>query len=147
MTARKDGASSLRTFADGVRLCTIFPHRNAPPTDSAAFTQHFVSHSTFRDVLSLRTEYLQALAAVGFIPLRAKASDPAFNENSQNENLLKAIVFAGTARLVRIKLPKAVYDRSISGSIERDREAREVRYFEPDGQFKALYTRPLEASN
>ncbi|KWU44126.1 P-loop containing nucleoside triphosphate hydrolase protein [Rhodotorula sp. JG-1b] len=112
MTARKDGASSLRTFAD----------------------EHFVSHSTFRDVLSLRTEYLQALAAVGFIPLRAKASDPAFNENSQNENLLKAIVFAGTARLVRIKLPKAVYDRSISGSIERDREAREVRYFEPDGR-------------
>ncbi|GAA5976414.1 hypothetical protein JCM10908_005491 [Rhodotorula pacifica] len=112
MTARKEGASSLRTFAD----------------------EHFVSHSTFRDVLSLRSEYLQALAAVGFIPLRASASDPAFNENSQNENLLKAIVFAGTARLVQVKLPKAVYDRSISGSIERDREAREVRYFEPDGR-------------
>ncbi|GAA5862622.1 hypothetical protein JCM3774_001080 [Rhodotorula dairenensis] len=112
MTARKDGASSFRTFAD----------------------EHFVSHSTFRDVLSLRTEYLQALAAVGFIPLRASASDPAWNENSQNESLLKAILFAGTARLVRVKLPKAVYDRSISGSIERDREAREVRYFEPDGR-------------
>lgn len=106
--------------------------------------QRFISQSSFRDVLSLRSEYLQALSAVGFIPLRAKADDPAFNENSQNESLLKAILFAGTARLVRVKLPKAVYDRGISGSIERDREAREVRYFEPDGTLSRVWVPKLE---
>ncbi|GAA6000137.1 hypothetical protein JCM10207_007874 [Rhodosporidiobolus poonsookiae] len=112
LAARKDGNAALRNFAE----------------------EHFISLSTFRDVLSLRTEYLNALSSVGFIPLRARSDDPAWNENSQNENLLKAIVFAGTARLVRVKMPKAVFDKGISGAIERERESREVKFFEPDGR-------------
>ncbi|GJN87301.1 hypothetical protein Rhopal_000249-T1 [Rhodotorula paludigena] len=110
--ARNNGNAALRSFAD----------------------ENFISPSTFRDVLSLRTDYLSALSSVGFLPLRAKAHDPAFNENSQNESLLKAIVFAGTARLVRVKLPAAVFDKGISGAIERERESREVKYFEPEGR-------------
>ncbi|GAA5974236.1 hypothetical protein JCM11641_003345 [Rhodosporidiobolus odoratus] len=112
LAARKDGNAALRSFTE----------------------DNFISSSTFRDILSLRTDYLSALSSVGFIPLRATASDPAFNENSQNENLLKAIIFAGTARLIRVKMPKAVYDKGISGAIERERESREVKYFEPEGR-------------
>ncbi|BGP23231.1 Putative ATP-dependent RNA helicase ucp12 [Rhodotorula toruloides] len=112
LAKRKDGNSALRHFAD----------------------ENFISPSTFRDVLSLRTDYLTALSSVGFVPLHASASDPSFNENSQNENLLKAIVFAGTARLVRVKVPRAVFDKGISGAVERERESREVRFFEPEGR-------------
>ncbi|GAA6037303.1 hypothetical protein JCM8097_008673 [Rhodosporidiobolus ruineniae] len=112
MAARKEGNAALRNFCE----------------------DNFISPSTFRDVLSLRTDYLTALSSVGFLPTRVSPSDPAFNTNSQNENLLKAIVFAGTARLVRVKLPKAVFDKGISGAIERERESREVKFFEPDGR-------------
>lgn len=104
--------------------------------------QNFISSSTFRDVLSLRTDYLSALSSVGFVPLRVRPDDAAFNTNSDNENLLKAIIFAGTARLVRVKLPKAVFDKGISGAIERERESREVKFFEPEGA-PALSLSPL----
>ncbi|GAA5963647.1 hypothetical protein JCM21900_000208 [Sporobolomyces salmonicolor] len=112
LAARKDGASAFRHFLD----------------------ENFISPSTFRDVLSLRTDYLSALSSVGFVPLRCSASDEAFNQNSQNENLLKAIIFAGTARLVKVKLPKAVFDKGIGGAIERERESREVKFFEKEGR-------------
>lgn len=129
LAARKDGHSALRHFADEVRL----PEHHRVPLLMSSPPQNFISPSTFRDVLSLRTDYLTALSSVGFVPLRATASDPSFNSNSQNENLLKAIVFAGTARLVRVKVPRAVFDKGISGAVERERESREVRFFEPDG--------------
>ncbi|BGP38509.1 Putative ATP-dependent RNA helicase ucp12 [Rhodotorula kratochvilovae] len=112
MAIRKEGHAALRNFTQ----------------------DNFISSSTFRDVLSLRTDYLSALSSVGFVPLRVRADDPTFNVNSQNENLLKAIIFAGTARLVRVKLPKAVFDKGISGAIERERESREVKYYEPEGR-------------
>ncbi|GAA5892974.1 hypothetical protein JCM8208_004140 [Rhodotorula glutinis] len=112
MAVRKDGHAALRNFTQ----------------------DNFISSSTFRDVLSLRTDYLSALSSVGFVPLRVRPDDAAFNTNSDNENLLKAIIFAGTARLVRVKLPKAVFDKGISGAIERERESREVKFFEPEGR-------------
>lgn len=57
------------------------------------------------------------------------------NENATNENLLKAIFFAGNAgRLVKVKLPAAVFDKGLSGAIERERESKEVKFFEKDGQ-------------
>ncbi|KAM0788551.1 hypothetical protein ACM66B_001677 [Microbotryomycetes sp. NB124-2] len=96
--ARKDG--SLRSYAE----------------------EHFISLSTFRDVVQLRYEYKTALHDVGLVV------GP--DENVDNHNLLKAIVFAGTARLVRVRLPQAVYDVGSSGAIQRDRDAREVRFFE-----------------
>ncbi|GAA5822662.1 hypothetical protein JCM10212_006760 [Sporobolomyces blumeae] len=110
LEARKDGSSALRHFLD----------------------ENYISPSTFRDVLSLRTDYLSALSSVGFIPLHCTGADAAFNENSQNENLLKAIIYAGTARLVKVRLPKAVFDKGIGGAIERERESREVKFFEKD---------------
>ncbi|GAA5856055.1 hypothetical protein JCM5353_005568, partial [Sporobolomyces roseus] len=110
LAAKKDGSAALRHFLD----------------------ENYISPSTFRDVLSLRNDYLSALAAVGFIPIHCSASDPAFNDNSQNENLLKAIIYAGTARLVKVKLPKAVFDKGIGGAIERERESREVKFYEKE---------------
>ncbi|GAA6009512.1 hypothetical protein JCM11491_003585 [Sporobolomyces phaffii] len=110
LVAKQDGSAALRHFLD----------------------DNYISQSTFRDVLSLRNDYLSALGSVGFIPMHCSASDPAFNDNSQNENLLKAIIYAGTARLVKVKLPKAVFDKGIGGAIERERESREVKFYEKE---------------
>ncbi|KAK4053504.1 putative ATP-dependent RNA helicase ucp12 [Microbotryomycetes sp. JL201] len=106
MQARKEGMGRLRSFAE----------------------DNFVSLSTFRDVLQLKYEYLNALTDAGLV---GKANA---NINSDNQNLLKAIVFAGTARLVRVRLPQATYDMGSSGAIQRDRDAKEVRFFEETGR-------------
>lgn len=92
--------------------------------------QNFISLSTFRDILNLRSDYLTALSDVGFVPFRASPSAPALNENSTNENLLKAIIFAGTGRLVKIRLPPTRFDKVISGTVERERLSKEVKYYE-----------------
>lgn len=112
LAARQNGNAALRQFAEN----------------------NFISLSTFRDVVQLRHEYLNALSDVGFIPFRASASSATFNENAANEHLLKAIIFAGTGRLVKVKLPPATFDKGSSGAIERDRESREVKFFEKDGE-------------
>lgn len=110
--------------------------------------QNYISPSTFRDVLSLRNDYLSALASVGFIPIHCSASDPAFNDNSQNGNLLKAIIYAGTARLVKVKLPKAVFDKGIGGAIERERESREVKFYEKEeGTHTCCYRRGVDVAD
>lgn len=121
--------------------CGTLPKMYVLSRPSAAFrsssrclAQNFISLSTFRDVLQLRSEYLTALSDVGFIPFRAPSTLPSLNENASNENLLKAIVFAGTGRLVKVKLPPALFDKSMSGTIERDRESKEVKFFEKDGE-------------
>ncbi|KAK4050892.1 putative ATP-dependent RNA helicase ucp12 [Microbotryomycetes sp. JL221] len=107
--ARKSGMSSLRAFAEG----------------------NFISLSTFRDVVQLKYEYRNALSDVGLVSGREDATD---NVNSMNDNLLKALVFAGTGRLVKVKLPQATYDMGSSGAIQRDRDAKEVRFFEETGR-------------
>ena len=96
--------------------------------------ENFISNSTYRDVLQLRGEYLNSLSDVGFVPFRCNPAGPALNENSANENLLKAIIFAGTGRLVRIKLPPAKFEAGLSGAIAIDRAAREIKFFERPGR-------------
>lgn len=56
------------------------------------------------------------------------------NENASNENLLKTVIFAGTGRLVKVKLPATVFDKGLSGAIERDRLSKEVKFYEKDGR-------------
>lgn len=107
-------------------------------TCSQRTAQHFVSLSAFRDIASVRTEYIIALSDAGLLPFRTHLSDERWNVNSSNENLVKAILYAGTRRLVSVKLPQAMFDKGISGAIERDREAKEIKFFEPDGESRQV---------
>ncbi|KDE07309.1 hypothetical protein MVLG_02355 [Microbotryum lychnidis-dioicae p1A1 Lamole] len=129
-TGRSDLLSDIKAFEG----CIAARNDRGNSGLRAYAEDNFISLATFRDVLQLRTEYLHALSDVGFIPFRTQASDEALNTNAKNENLLKAIIFAGTARLVKVKLPPALFDKGASGAIERDRESKEVKYFERDGR-------------
>jgi hypothetical protein len=134
LAARNEGHSSLRNFAEDVRPFVV---SSLDPSSllCTLLQQNFISLSTFRDVLNLRNEYLTALSDVGFVPFRASSSSPSLNENASKEHLLKAIIFAGTGRLVKVKLPPALFDKGSSGAIERDRVSREVKFFEKDGEW------------
>ncbi|KAL8279337.1 hypothetical protein RQP46_008374 [Phenoliferia psychrophenolica] len=128
-TSRSDLLSDAKAF----EACLAAKSRGN--SDLRIFAEdNYISLSTFRDVLNLRNDYLTALSDVGFVPFRASPTAPGLNENASNENLLKAIIFAGTGRLVKVKLPPATFDKGLSGAIERDREAREVKFFEKDGR-------------
>ena len=97
---------------------------------------NFVNFNTIRDITSLRQDFQAALAEIGLIdfPGRGPRRDEAMEEwnvNSENENLLKAIlVGAFWPRIVRIRLPDAKFEKVQAGSVAKEHEAREVKYYD-----------------
>lgn len=48
--------------------------------------------TSMRDITTLRTDFLSALADIGFIPpFSTRSAHPSLNVNSENENLIKAV--------------------------------------------------------
>lgn len=88
---------------------------------------NYVSSSAVRDIASLRSEYIAALAAVGFVSPRADPTEPFLNANAANEGLLAAIIFAGTGRVIQVRLPDARFVAVSSGAAQVDHAAKEVR--------------------
>jgi hypothetical protein len=98
--------------------------------------ENFVNFNTVRDISSLRQDFQAALAEIGLIdppgrgPRRNQDLDD-WNVNSENESLLKGIlVGAFWPRIVRIRLPDAKYEKVQAGSVAKEHEAREVKYYD-----------------
>jgi hypothetical protein len=63
--------------------------------------------------------------------LGISASDPRLNRNNDNINLIKAIITGGLwPHVVKVVLPKAMFDRVAAGSQQREHQAKEVKYFD-----------------
>lgn len=57
------------------------------------------------------------------------------NIHSDNPNLLKSIILAGLwPRIAKVVLPKAMFDKIASGTIQREHEAKEVKYYTQEGE-------------
>jgi ATP-dependent RNA helicase DHX57 len=98
--------------------------------------ENFVNFNTVRDISSLRQDFQAALAEIGLIdppgrgPRRNQDLDD-WNVNSENESLLKGIlVGAFWPRIVRIRLPDAKFEKVQAGSVAKEHEAREVKYYD-----------------
>lgn len=92
---------------------------------------NFISASAVREITSLRRDLYNALASIGFVPLRGFADNPDLNTHSSNYNLVKAVICGGLwPRIAHVSTPKAVFDQVQSGTIERDHEAKEYKVFE-----------------
>ena len=90
--------------------------------------ENFLSFSTLSEIQNLRRQYLEALADIGFYRESAR-----FNDNADNMNLVKSVIFAGlNPNVVKIKLPDTKYDKVLSGTVEREKEAREIKYYAKD---------------
>ncbi|RUP47115.1 P-loop containing nucleoside triphosphate hydrolase protein [Jimgerdemannia flammicorona] len=90
--------------------------------------RNFLSNNTLLEISALRSQYFEALSLIGFASIDGPSADR--NANAHNLNLLKSIIFAGLyPNLIRIKMPDAKYDKMISGTVERDREAREIKFY------------------
>lgn len=121
----KRGHSGLRSF------CEEVAHSNSCLVARALIpSQNFISYTSFRDISSLRTDFLTALIDIGFIPYGTKSSSTSINANSSNPNLLKAIILGGLySRVAKVVLPKAMFNKIQAGTIQREHEAKQVKYY------------------
>ncbi|KAI9482586.1 P-loop containing nucleoside triphosphate hydrolase protein [Zychaea mexicana] len=89
--------------------------------------ENFLSFATLSEIGSLRRQYADALADIGFYDRRC---GDAYNRNHGNVNLVKSIVFGGlNPNVAKIRMPDAKYDKVLSGTVEREKEAREIKFF------------------
>jgi ATP-dependent RNA helicase DHX57 len=92
--------------------------------------ENYLSFATLNEVQNLRRQYTDALVEIGFYK---KSNHEHYNINSENVNLLKSILFAGlNPNVAKIQLPDTKYDKVLSGTVEREKEAREIKYFTKD---------------
>ncbi|PHZ15236.1 P-loop containing nucleoside triphosphate hydrolase protein [Rhizopus microsporus ATCC 52813] len=105
--------------------------------------ENFLSFSTLSEIQNLRRQYLEALAEIGFYKESAR-----FNDNADNVNLVKSVIFAGlNPNVVKIKLPDTKYDKVLSGTVEREKEAREIKYYTKDDGRVFIHPSSLLFSN
>ncbi|KAK9900546.1 P-loop containing nucleoside triphosphate hydrolase protein [Cystobasidium minutum MCA 4210] len=105
------------------------------------YDENFISPSAFREVLSLKSDFVSALKSAGFaIPSDRRGAGKGKLLEEKDENLLKAIIYAGTGKAVRIKLPQVKYESTIGGTAQIDHEAKEVRFF--DGEDGRVFLHP-----
>ena len=105
---------------------------------------NFLSMSAIRDVTSLREDFRTVLAEIGMNLTNATATP-----KSNDANLLKTIIYAGLfPNLARVQTPTAKYDKVMTGTIQRDIEARQVKFFtKEDGRVFILPSSILFANH
>ncbi|KAI8987072.1 P-loop containing nucleoside triphosphate hydrolase protein [Pilobolus umbonatus] len=89
--------------------------------------ESYLSFSTLNEISNLRRQYGDALREIGFYEPN---KDGDYNMNSDNMNLLKSLLFAGlNPNIAKIKLPDTKYDKLLSGTVEREKAAKEIKYY------------------
>ncbi|KAJ7109956.1 P-loop containing nucleoside triphosphate hydrolase protein [Mycena epipterygia] len=116
-----DTCHALRTEGKGQSAIRAFCEDN------------FISPNTIRDITTLRNDFIGSLTDLGFIPLSSSPSTPALNTNSENMNLVKAVVLGGLwPRVARVHLPKSAikFDRVSGGTVQRENIAKEFKMYD-----------------
>lgn len=101
--------------------------------------RNFISQTTLRDIQTTRLDLLSHLQEMGFVPNSYRAhgayDDEIFDKNAQHTGVLRSVILAGLwPAVVRIDLPSAKFDQSSSGTVQRETEARQVKYFDRNGR-------------
>jgi ATP-dependent RNA helicase DHX57 len=127
--------------------------RSTVVRDLTAAPQNFINASTVRDINSLRQDFLASLSELGYVPSN-KRDLATLNTNSDNENLLKAILTgAFYPRVAMIRPPDARFEKIQAGSLVKEvsaaglafgccwlpfarlqHEAKEVKFFDEHGR-------------
>lgn len=100
---------------------------------------NFISQSTLRDIQTNRLDLLSHLQEMGFVAPSYSPfgvyDDEVYDKNAQHAGVLRSVIMAGLwPAVVRIDLPSAKFDQSSSGTVQREAEARQVKYFDRNGR-------------
>ena len=137
LRAQRVSNAELRDFCESVRVSTAascaLPLIPRP--------QNFLSASSLRDIQSTRSDLLSQLEQLGFVASSYNAGaffrgeQMPLDAHAQDVNLQRALILAGLwPSVVRVALPSAKYDQSSSGTIQREAEAKSLKYFDASGR-------------
>lgn len=97
---------------------------------------NLLSYNRMNDIMSSRVQYYSILKDIGFLPFNYKPSRPndiefkQFNRNETNTELVEAILTgAYYPNVARVELPDTKYLATASGAIEKDPEAKSIKYW------------------
>jgi HrpA-like RNA helicase len=93
-----------------------------------------LSSETMNEILSLRDDYLDELVSLGFIRQINQGKDlsDSCNRNEPSSKLVLTALCAGLyPQVAKILRPPSRFIETIGGNLERDVEARELKYFVP----------------
>lgn len=97
------------------------------------YQDNYISPATWREIISLKSDFVSALKSAGFyVPSSSISKGKVSLLQEKDENLIKAIIYAGTGKAVRIKIPQTRYEATIGGAAQIDHQAKEVRFFDGD---------------
>ncbi|KAL0087763.1 P-loop containing nucleoside triphosphate hydrolase protein [Phycomyces blakesleeanus] len=141
LCAKSDWLTDMRAFDawqdtiqnKGMREARVFCEEN------------FVSFPTMNEIQNLRRQYADALQDIGFYDRSQKEH---YNANAENTNLIKSILFGGlNPNLAKIRLPDTKYDKVLAGAVEREKEAREIKFYTKDDGRVFLHPSSILFSN
>ncbi|KAG0246716.1 P-loop containing nucleoside triphosphate hydrolase protein [Mortierella sp. GBAus27b] len=103
---------------------------------------NFLSINTLFEIQNLKSQYLEALEAIGFTTKDAdsqgqrrseRRSSEGDNIHSDNMALVKSIILSGLyPNVIKIKMPDAKFDKMMAGAVERETVTKEIRMFTKD---------------
>ncbi|PWN93631.1 P-loop containing nucleoside triphosphate hydrolase protein [Acaromyces ingoldii] len=134
-------ASDLLVDAKAYEMWASMRLQRAANSEIRAFCEeHFLSMSSLRDVHSTRFDLLTSLQELGFVSRSYNPASYLFKDqphsldaHASSTGLARSLIVAGLwPNMVRIANPKAKFDQSSSGTVQRQHEAKEVRFFEKD---------------
>lgn len=100
--------------------------------------QHYLSFNKLREIESSISQYYSILSDLGFLPIKYRQSEGSeLERNGKSKSILKAIL-AGTLypNIARVQLPDMKYLSTSMGSIEKDLEAKQIKYWIRNEEFQ-----------
>ncbi|KAG6873855.1 hypothetical protein C0995_010467 [Termitomyces sp. Mi166 len=126
--------SDLLTDVAAYNQCVSLRCGGKRQVEIRAFCEkNFISPTSVREITTLRNDFLLSLSDIGFIPFGSESSDPVLNQNSGNQNLLKAVILGGLwPHVARVHLPKdrIKFDKISAGTIQRENTAKEYKLYD-----------------
>lgn len=94
---------------------------------------HLLNFSTLRDVTSTRLDLLSNLQEIGFVPRNYGKTNGVhpLDAHAPETSLLRGLLTASLwPSLIRIAHPETKYNQSSSGTVARESEAKQVKFFD-----------------
>ncbi|TID19229.1 hypothetical protein CANINC_003799 [Pichia inconspicua] len=133
---------------DMIAILNAFNEFKALPTmrEKRNFcTSSFLSWVRMNDIDSTRSQYLNNLKEIGFVPFNYNTKDyknDKLNRNNNNIYMIKSIITAASyPQIARVELPDTKYAQSSSGAIALDPEFKKIKYWCRNEKYSRLLAR------
>lgn len=105
-------------------------------------TQNYLSWLRMNDIDSTRSQYLNNLKEIGFIPFnydsrKVDKTHEKMNRNNDNISMVKSILTAASyPQIARVDLPDTKYAQSSGGAIALDPEFKKIKYWARNEKYR-----------